>query len=308
MNIEYGEFSISTYTEINWSYAEFNEFSNDSWSNLDWGHIEYDEFSTSSYTEIDWGNAEFNEFEDDTWTYLDWGNVQYQEFNDSSYLSMDWGKVEYNELGNDDYLRLDWGKVEFNEFEKDDYKATSWNKVQMKEFGNDDYKKIDWGKVEYKEVLKSSSNLNNVDWGKVQTNEWDKADLKFLTKGSTAKKLDKLINAELDINVLKKGKSFKGDKDDDVITAAGKLLKKKVNVKGGAGDDTFVLKKGKGSMVIQDIKDKVDEINFAYCGAASKIKLKQEGKDTVIYSGNDELANIKNINKSVPKQSAFGLV
>ena len=53
-----------------------------------------------------------------------------------------------------------------------------------------------------------------------------KGDLKVLTKKSTDKKLDKLDNAELDINVLKKGSSFTGDKDDDVITTSGKLLKK----------------------------------------------------------------------------------
>ena len=50
-----------------------------------------------------------------------------------------------------------------------------------------------------------------MDWGKVETNEWDKGDLKVLTKKSTDKKLDKLDNAELDINVLKKGSSFTGD-------------------------------------------------------------------------------------------------
>ena len=257
---------------------------------------------------MDWGKTQFNEFEDDTWEDLNWGKVEFNEFNNSSYTSMDWGKVQYGELGNDDYKKLDWGKVEYKEFDQDDYKSTSWNKVQMKELGNDDYKKIDWGEVKYKEVLKSSKNLSDVDWGKVQTNEWDKGDLKILTKTSTAKKLDNLKNAELDINILKKGSSFKGDKDDDVIVATGKLLKKKVKVKGGAGNDTFVLKKGKGAMVIQDFKDKVDEINFAYCGSANKIKLKQKGKDTLVYSGKDLLATIKKTKKKVLKKSGFGLV
>ena len=82
------------------------------------------------------------------------------------------------------------------------------------------------------------------------------------------------------------------------INGRAKLLKKKVNVKGGAGNDTFVLKKGKGSMMIQDFKDKVDEINFAYCGSASKIKLKQKGKDTLIYSGKDLLATVKKTKKN----------
>ena len=111
-----------------------------------------------------------------------------------------------------------------------------------------------------------------------------------------------------DINVLKKGSSFKGDKDDDVITATGKLLKKNVNVEGGAGNDTFVLKKGKGSMIIEDFKDKKDEINFAYCGSSSKIKLKQKGKDTLIYSGKDLLATIKKTKKNKLQKSGFGLV
>ena len=178
----------------------------------------------------------------------------------------------------------------------------------MKQFGKDDYDKIDWGKVEYKEVLKSNANLKNVNWGKVETNEWDKGDLKVLTKKSTDKKLDKLDNAELDINVLKKGSSFTGDKDDDVITTSGKLLKKDVEVEGGDGNDTFVLKKGAGSMVINDFEDNVDEINFAYCGSASKIKMEQVGDDTLIYSNKDLLATVENTKKKVLKKSAFGLV
>ena len=85
-------------------------------------------------------------------------------------------------------------------------------------------------------------------------------------------------------------------------------MKKKVTIKGGAGNDTFILKKGKGSMMIIDFKDKVDEINFAYCGAAKKIKLKQKGKDTLIYSGKDLLAKVKKTKKKLLNKSAFGLV
>ena len=61
-------------------------------------------------------------------------------------------------------------------------------------------------------------------------------------------------------------------------------------------------------MVIKDFKDKVDEINFAYVGAASKIKLKQKGKDTLIYSGKDLLATVKKTKKKLLNKSAFGLV
>ena len=35
----------------------------------------------------------------------------------------------------------------------------------------------------------------------------------------------------------------------------------------------LLLKKGAGSMVINDFKDTLFETNFAYCGSASKIKM-----------------------------------
>ena len=89
-------------------------------------------------------------------------------------------------------------------------------------------------------------------------------------------------------------------------------MKKKVSVKGGKGNDTFVLKKGKGSMVISDFKKKKggigDSINFAYCGAAKKIKLKQKGKDTLIYAGKDLLATVKKTKMNNLQKSAFGVV
>ena len=306
--VQYNELGNDDYAKLDWGKVQYHELGNDDYSSLDWGKVQYNEFGNDDYTRLDWGKIQYNELGNDDYTKLNWGKVQYNEFGNDDYTKVNWGKVQYNELGNDDYTKLHWGKVQYNEFGNDDYTKTAWNKVQMKEFGNDDYKAINWGKVQYNEVIKSTTNLNNVNWGKVQTNEWDKGDLKILTKSSTAKKLDKLKKAELDINVLKKGSSFKGDKDDDVITVSGKLLKKNVTVKGGKGNDTFVLKKGKGSMVIEDFKDKVDEINFAYVGAASKIKLKQKGKDTLIYSGKDLLATVKKTKKKVLTKSAFGLV
>ncbi len=306
--INYYSLGTNEYSDINWGLVEFSDYSESTYSTIEWGLVDFDEIGKSGYSDIDWGRIEYDELSDDDYIDIDWGNVQFNEFNNSTYTSMDWGEVQYSEFDNLEYKKLNWGKVQYNEFENDDYIKASWNKVQMKELGNDDYKKINWGKVQYNEVIKSTENLNKVDWGKVQTNEWDKGDLKFLTKLSTAKKLDKFKKAELDINVLKKGKSFKGDKDDDVITTSGSLLKKKVTVKGGAGNDTFVLKKGKGSMEIKDFKDKKDEINFAYAGSASKIKLKQKGKDTLIYSGKDLLATVEKTKKNKLKKSAFGLV
>ena len=59
-------------------------------------------------------------------------------------------------------------------------------------------------------------------------------------------------------------------------------------------------------MIIEDFKDNKDEINFAYCGSKSKIKLKQEGDDALIYSGKDLLATVKNTDKKVLKKSGNG--
>ena len=61
-------------------------------------------------------------------------------------------------------------------------------------------------------------------------------------------------------------------------------------------------------MVIKDFKDKKDEINFAYCRSAKKIKLKQKGKDILIYFGKNLLATVKKTKKNLLKKSGFGLV
>jgi hypothetical protein len=303
-NDEYVKTSFNG-TQITWPFVKNDVFTIDtSQMGLDASKGDY------SYTVnvvTDWKLASQAEYEQ-----FNWGTIQIIQFGEDNfeqwYSDINWGYVQYGEFSKASYQSTHWGYVQYNEFQSNDYKKASWNRVQMKEFGNDDYKTINWGKIQYNEVIKNSENLNAVNWGKVETNEWDKGDLKFLTKSSTAKKLDKLKKAELDINVLSKGKLFKGDSDDDVITTSGSLLKKKVKVKGGGGNDTFVLKKGKGSIEIQDFQDKKDEINFAYAGSASKIKLKQKGKDTLIYSGSDLLATVKDTKKSVLSKKANGLV
>ena len=61
-------------------------------------------------------------------------------------------------------------------------------------------------------------------------------------------------------------------------------------------------------MVIKDFKDNVDEINFSYCGSSKKIKLKQKGKDTLIYSGKDLLATVKKTKMNKLQKSGYGLV
>ena len=61
-------------------------------------------------------------------------------------------------------------------------------------------------------------------------------------------------------------------------------------------------------MIIEDFEDKKDEINFAYCGSKSKIKLKQDGKDTLIYSGKDLLATVEDTKMKKLKKSSYGLV
>ena len=265
------------------------------------------DYSYTMNVVTDWKLASQSEYKQ-----FNWGTIQIIQSGEDGfeqwYEDINWGYVQFGEYSKTSYKSTHWGQVQFDEFQGNDYRAAAWNRVEMNELENDDYETLHWGKVQYKEVLKSSENLKQVDWGKVETNEWGKDDLKVLTKKSTDKKLDNLEKAELDINVLKKGSTFTGDKDDDVITTSGKLLKKDVEVEGGNGNDTFVLKKGAGSMVINDFKDNVDEINFAYCGSAKKIKLEQVGDDTYVYSGKDELAQIKDTDKSVLKKSAYGLV
>tara|TARA_B100000242_G_C42721834_1_gene337079 strand:- start:126 stop:353 length:228 start_codon:yes stop_codon:yes gene_type:complete len=48
---------------------------------------------------------------------------------------------------------------------------------------------------------------------------------------------------------------------------------------------------------IKDFKNKVDEINFAHCRAAKKIKLMQKGKETLISYGKDIMERLKKLRR-----------
>ncbi len=71
---------------------------------------------------------------------------------------------------------------------------------------------------------------------------------------------------------------------------------------GGKGKDIFKLSKGKGYDLIQDFKDKEDKI---YIGSTKKLKLKNKGKDVLIYIGKDLLAKVKGAKGDLSKKGKY---
>ena len=71
---------------------------------------------------------------------------------------------------------------------------------------------------------------------------------------------------------------------------------------GGKGKDIFKLSKGKGYDFIQDFKNKQDKI---FIGSTKKLKLKNKGKDVLIYSGKDLLAKVKKAKGLLSKKGKY---
>ena len=71
---------------------------------------------------------------------------------------------------------------------------------------------------------------------------------------------------------------------------------------GGKGKDIFKLSKGKGYDLIQDFKNKQDKI---FIGTMKKLKLKNKGKDVLIYSGKDLLAKVKKAKGLLSKKGKY---
>ena len=71
---------------------------------------------------------------------------------------------------------------------------------------------------------------------------------------------------------------------------------------GGKGKDIFKLSTGKGYDLIQDFKNKQDKI---YIGSSKKIKLKNKGKDVLIYKGKDLLAKVKGAKGDLSKKGKY---
>ena len=80
-------------------------------------------------------------------------------------------------------------------------------------------------------------------------------------------------------------KIYGGSGKDLLIGGSGKDL-----LVGGKGKDIFKLSTGKGYDLIQDFENKEDKI---FIGSMNKLKLKNKGKDVLIYKGKDLLANVK---------------
>ena len=71
---------------------------------------------------------------------------------------------------------------------------------------------------------------------------------------------------------------------------------------GGKGKDIFKLSKGKGFDLVKDFKNKEDKI---FIGSMKKLKLKNKGKDVLIYSGKDLLAKVKKAKGLLSKKGKY---
>ena len=71
---------------------------------------------------------------------------------------------------------------------------------------------------------------------------------------------------------------------------------------GGKGKDIFKLSTGKGYDLIHDFKNKEDKI---FIGSRKKIKLKNKGKDVLIYQGKDLLAKVKKAKGLLSKKGKY---
>ena len=77
-----------------------------------------------------------------------------------------------------------------------------------------------------------------------------------------------------------------GGNGDDLLVGG----KGKDKLIGGKGKDIFKLSTGYGYDLIEDFEDKQDKI---FIGSIKKLKLKNRGKDVLIYNGKDFLAKVK---------------
>ena len=71
---------------------------------------------------------------------------------------------------------------------------------------------------------------------------------------------------------------------------------------GGKGKDIFKLSKGKGYDLIQDFKNKQDKI---FVGSMKKLKLKNKGKDVLVFQGKDLLAKVKKAKGLLSKKGGY---
>lgn len=163
------------------------------------------------------------------------------------------------------------------------------------------YDDLNWGKVQFNEF--NDETWSEVDFSLVDGNELDKSDIKNIVQDEAIINGDS--KSDLDVTVLKKSsKSFVGGDTCDMIIADTKA--KGVQVAGGADSDKFVLKKGKGDIIITDYEPGLDQINTSF--VKGKIKLQKKGNDTQIFAGKDLLATVQNIEPGKLKKKAKGFV
>ena len=71
---------------------------------------------------------------------------------------------------------------------------------------------------------------------------------------------------------------------------------------GGKGKDIFKLTIGKGYDLIKDFEDKKDKI---FVGSIKKLKIKNKGKDVLVYQGKDLLAKVKKAKGDLSKKGKY---
>ena len=286
--VDYGGMNPHTYEDIKWSLVDFTDMSATQISSLKWKHINYQLLGATSFQTIKWDSVE-KSYVKDAYKSFNWNSIKYGKMSNTEYTNISWGDVNFKKYTNKSYKSIKWSNVQFDEFNDQTFKKINWGKVQFNKFNNKSYKKLDWSKVNYKQL--STNSYKKIDSDKINFYDFNKKSLNNLVKQS--KKINK-SKGDLKISFIKSSKkNFNGSKKNDIISFKSKLNQKTVFIKGGKGSDVFILKKGKGQMVIKDFKNNQDEINFANCGSSNKIKLSKKGKDAQIFYGSDLLATVK---------------
>ena len=111
----------------------------------------------------------------------------------------------------------------------------------------------------------------------------------FLGKTKKGSSLSEKINGGKGNDILKGlggNDTLNGSDGADFLIGG----KGKDKINGGQGKDIFKLSIGKGFDLIQDFENKQDKI---FIGSMKKLKLKNKGKDVLIYKGKDLLAKVE---------------
>jgi len=195
------------------------------------------------------------------------------------------------------YNAFDWGSFDFTPVATgtaaSDEKAADEATAAL-------YDDLNWGQVQFNEFKETT--WETVDFSQVDFVELDKKDITDIIADAAVINAD--AEADLDVVVLDAAVTeFTGGATCDLIVADGKTAG--VEVAGGEDADKFVLKKGKGDIIITDFEVGIDQINTDF--VKGSIKLKKSGKDTQIFAGSDLLATVEDVAPSKLKKKGKGI-